>query len=340
MKNNAALVSIIMPTYNSEWTIWMVLESIKKQTYKNYEILVIDGWSRDKTRMIAQQYGCIVIDNPKKLPEYAKHIWLLTAKWEYAMTLDSDEVLQSIFAIERRTELMYKFSTCKNISSAWLINPNGYPEINNYIISYWEPFSRYMYGINWSDYLPDMNKRFQTSFENKNFVVYQFEKKDIAPICDGWWHFFDLDYLKSIININDISIASQIFTVMVQQTHCLWFIKDDYIEHYSTPSITSYIKKIDRRIINNIHHSNTKTVWFSNRESSYSRWFKHKKLLFPLYTISIIYPLIDSITMIIRNKKIFYIIHLYFTFYTMYKICIEIGKKIFWFTTQITTYGK
>jgi glycosyltransferase involved in cell wall biosynthesis len=43
------VVSINIPTYNSERTIEICLKAIKKQTYKNFEIIIIDGNSKDKT---------------------------------------------------------------------------------------------------------------------------------------------------------------------------------------------------------------------------------------------------------------------------------------------------
>ncbi|AEF97132.1 glycosyltransferase family 2 protein [Methanotorris igneus] len=50
------LVSVIIPTYNSEKTIGICLESIKNQTYKNIEIIVVDKFSNDNTVEIAKKY--------------------------------------------------------------------------------------------------------------------------------------------------------------------------------------------------------------------------------------------------------------------------------------------
>ncbi len=44
------LVSVLIPTYNSESTIVACIGSIKAQTYTNIEIIVIDNYSSDKTR--------------------------------------------------------------------------------------------------------------------------------------------------------------------------------------------------------------------------------------------------------------------------------------------------
>ena len=52
-----SLISIVIPTKNSADTLTLCLESIKKQTYPNYELIIVDGFSSDKTIDIARKYG-------------------------------------------------------------------------------------------------------------------------------------------------------------------------------------------------------------------------------------------------------------------------------------------
>ena len=49
-------VSIIIATYNSERTIKRALESVMNQTHQNWECLVIDGNSKDKTIEIVNNF--------------------------------------------------------------------------------------------------------------------------------------------------------------------------------------------------------------------------------------------------------------------------------------------
>ncbi len=51
------LVSIIVPTCNSERTLGRCLDSIRVQTYQNIEVIVVDNGSTDRTIEIAHQYG-------------------------------------------------------------------------------------------------------------------------------------------------------------------------------------------------------------------------------------------------------------------------------------------
>jgi glycosyltransferase involved in cell wall biosynthesis len=54
--DKAFLVSVIIPTKNSAKTLEVCLESIKNQTYKNIEIIIIDNNSTDNTKEIAGKY--------------------------------------------------------------------------------------------------------------------------------------------------------------------------------------------------------------------------------------------------------------------------------------------
>ena len=50
------LVSVIVPTKNSEQFLEKCLDSIKKQTYKRVEIIVVDNNSTDNTKKIARKF--------------------------------------------------------------------------------------------------------------------------------------------------------------------------------------------------------------------------------------------------------------------------------------------
>ncbi|MEM2909446.1 MAG: glycosyltransferase [Nitrososphaerota archaeon] len=54
-------VSFVIPTLNNEKTIGACLESIRHQDYPEIEVIVVDGYSKDKTVEIANRYADIVL---------------------------------------------------------------------------------------------------------------------------------------------------------------------------------------------------------------------------------------------------------------------------------------
>lgn len=82
------ILSIIIPTYNEEEYLPVLLESIKEQDFDDYEVIVADANSTDRTREIAEEYGCVVVDGG--LPAVGRNNGARVAKGEYLIFLDSD----------------------------------------------------------------------------------------------------------------------------------------------------------------------------------------------------------------------------------------------------------
>ena len=55
--NNRPLVSVIIPTYNSEIYLSESINSILSQSYTNFEIIIIDDGSTDNTRQLITKFG-------------------------------------------------------------------------------------------------------------------------------------------------------------------------------------------------------------------------------------------------------------------------------------------
>ena len=55
--NNNALISIIIPAYNTQEYIHRAIESSLRQSYKNIEIIIINDGSTDETLRTAQTYA-------------------------------------------------------------------------------------------------------------------------------------------------------------------------------------------------------------------------------------------------------------------------------------------
>ncbi len=91
------MLSIIIPTLNEEKYLPLLLESIKKQKFSDYEIIVSDGVSEDKTESVASDYGCVFVQDQKRSPARQRNRGAQEAKGDVLMFLDADTVLPDNF---------------------------------------------------------------------------------------------------------------------------------------------------------------------------------------------------------------------------------------------------
>lgn len=95
MKNSPPLpplVSVIIPTYNSEKTIHPCLESVKKQTYKRIETIIVDRYSIDRTVSIAKQFKTRLLYVTEERST-AKNYAAKEALGDFLLFIDSDMTL-------------------------------------------------------------------------------------------------------------------------------------------------------------------------------------------------------------------------------------------------------
>lgn len=103
MKINS-LVSIIIPSFNSGKFIRQCFESVKNQTYKNIEVIVVDNNSTDDTRKIAKEYtNKIYIHGPERSAQ--RNYGAKKSKGEYLLVPDSDMIF-SKHVVEACVDLM------------------------------------------------------------------------------------------------------------------------------------------------------------------------------------------------------------------------------------------
>ena len=89
------MLSIIVPALNEEKYLDLLLESIKKQDFNDYEIIIADAGSKDKTIEIAKKYNCRII--PGGLPAKGRNEGAKVAKGNILFFCDADVVLPDNF---------------------------------------------------------------------------------------------------------------------------------------------------------------------------------------------------------------------------------------------------
>jgi teichuronic acid biosynthesis glycosyltransferase TuaG len=92
------LVSVIMPVFNSARYIAMAIESVTRQKYIEWELVIVDGGSEDDTRDIVNGFSASdsrikLIDNHgDKGPGHARSVGVSFALGHYIAFLDADDV--------------------------------------------------------------------------------------------------------------------------------------------------------------------------------------------------------------------------------------------------------
>lgn len=99
------LLSIIIPALNEEHFLPHLLESLTTQHERNFEVIVVDGQSKDKTVSIARSYKnqlpslTILVADHASLP-YQRNLGAEAARGQWLVFVDADTVLYS-YTLER-----------------------------------------------------------------------------------------------------------------------------------------------------------------------------------------------------------------------------------------------
>ena len=143
------LVSVLMTSYNRELYIAEAIESVLASTYKNFELIIVDDHSHDKTVSIAERYKAqdhrvsIHINeknlgdypNRNKAAEYAKGIYLLYVDSDD--TINEDSIKYCVNSMQNNIEADFAMIFLINkISYPVLMKP--YTSIHNHFFR--EPF--------------------------------------------------------------------------------------------------------------------------------------------------------------------------------------------------------
>lgn len=106
-------VTVVMPCYNAEKFIAEALESLLKQTYQDFQVLVIDDGSTDKSKEIIEKYAkrderVIPLYNSKNCGQvYTRNRGLDECNTEYIALMDADDVAPE-YRFEREVTFLDK----------------------------------------------------------------------------------------------------------------------------------------------------------------------------------------------------------------------------------------
>lgn len=138
MKRFSPTISIIIPTYNCESYIAETIDSVLDQTFSDFELIVIDDGSTDRTRQIASSYGANVrlITQANAGVCKARNRGIREAAGRYLCLMDHDDywfrdkLARQMDTMERHPEAGLVYSSF----SWWFPDANGaFPPAEAYI---------------------------------------------------------------------------------------------------------------------------------------------------------------------------------------------------------------
>ncbi|MEG4011663.1 MULTISPECIES: glycosyltransferase [unclassified Microcoleus] len=150
------LVSVIIPCYNQSHFLVEAVTSVINQTYKNWEIIIVNDGSLDSTSTVAKnlilansQYQITLVEQTNQGLSSARNAGIATANGEYIMPLDADDILAEngltdlleiclksnvpcvafgsyqMFGTENRIVPSYELYSSENIKKSNMIHPSS-----------------------------------------------------------------------------------------------------------------------------------------------------------------------------------------------------------------------
>lgn len=133
IENQEDLVSVIMPAYNSEKTLYDSALSVLNQSYKNIELIIVNDGSKDNTENIAKKLieednRVVYVKQENKGVAAARNKCISISKGKYIKFLDSDDLLFKN-SIELLVQEINK-SNSKIVFGNYIINNNSLIELS------------------------------------------------------------------------------------------------------------------------------------------------------------------------------------------------------------------
>ena len=118
-------VSVIIPTYNQAKFIAEAIQSVLNQTFRDFEVIVIDDGSADNTPEIVSAFPVIYSRQEHQRPPAARNRGIKISCGEYISFLDSDDVLLEN-ALEKGVEALNKHPKAGiSYGQAYLMDERG-----------------------------------------------------------------------------------------------------------------------------------------------------------------------------------------------------------------------
>ncbi len=154
-------VSVIIPVYNGERTLQKCLNSVLNQTYKNYEIIVVDNNSTDKTKDIIKEFQSKnkkvkYLFEPKRGRAIARNLGIRNVKSSIIVMTDADCIVPEDWIGELTKPIIHeKESVVRGVE-------------RDLIKNYW---SKNIQKSNWKFLKRNIKGKYINDIDTKNFAI-------------------------------------------------------------------------------------------------------------------------------------------------------------------------
>lgn len=197
------LVSIITPVYNGERYIGETIDSVIKQTYPDWEMIVVDDGSKDGSAAIVRRYAekesrITLLQQPNGGSASARNNGIRHANGQYIALLDSDDLWDSDF-LKSQLALMKEKNTICVHGSYRRINENS-----EEILKAWKAKKEVTYKqMRMTNHIACLTGLYDTSKFGKIYL-----KEELRSIRDDYAYWLDVVKLAGVSYGNQDVLAS------------------------------------------------------------------------------------------------------------------------------------
>jgi len=191
-------ISVVMSVYNGDLYLRKAIDSILNQTFTNFEFIIIDDGSTDKSASIIKSYDdprIVLIQQQNKGLALALNTGIKAAKGKYIARMDADDI-SHIERLQYQFKYMEKNKDCVALGTeAMVIDENG-----NYIYTIYNTMLKDELRMQ----LPEKNPYIHGSMMIRNEILKKCGgyKEDVPRYCDDDFLWIDLQKYGDLYNLN------------------------------------------------------------------------------------------------------------------------------------------
>jgi glycosyltransferase involved in cell wall biosynthesis len=313
MEDTKPTISVVIATFNSERTIERCLNSLRTQSYPQHkiELIIADGGSTDTTREIVKKHNGQIINVPKDKQgaEYNKGYGLQYATGRFVLCIDHDNVLPHKEWLSKMLKPLLENDEVVAVEPLKYHYNKSFSLLDRYFALFGvnDPLPYYLGKADRVDYIHNAYNLIGKAQDKGDYFLVKFDKNNPKKIptvgANGFLirkSFFEKSnhsperYFHIDINVD---LVKQGYTTYA-------FIKDDII-HLTNSRFFNFLKR-RKKFMDQYYVKN-----FSARR--YSVYCPEddvfKLLIFILYTITLVRPILDSIRGWLKIHDVAWFVH-------------------------------